>query len=196
MSDPDTSHVDGEVKKPVVAQVVSGSSHPVASLCHIIFKALAILFFITSSFFFSSYIKESVIQIFLLAIDFYATKNIFGRLLVGLKWYSEFNHTTGKSEWRYESKEDVSIIPKIDSTVFWTGLWVSTLVWCGFVLLILFMSGLKALVIIFVGIALNGANLLGFIRCSKDRQAKLKEKANSYLASAGKYVVSNQLKNL
>ena len=44
--------------------------------------------------------------IILLAFDFWTVKNITGRLLVGLRWWS-YVQENGQSEWVFESLEDM-----------------------------------------------------------------------------------------
>jgi hypothetical protein len=43
--------------------------------------------------------------VILVAVDFWITKNISGRLLVGLKWESTFDDE-GKQHWNYDSKDE------------------------------------------------------------------------------------------
>lgn len=52
------------------------------------------------------------------SLDFYTVKNITGRFLVGLRWYSDFG-PKGEEIWKFESF-DLSKRSKIDSTIFWT----------------------------------------------------------------------------
>lgn len=41
----------------------------------------------------------------LLAADFYYSKNIAGRRLVGLRWWNEVDTSTGDSHWVFESQD-------------------------------------------------------------------------------------------
>jgi hypothetical protein len=42
------------------------------------------------------------------AVDFWYTKNISGRLLVGLRWWEEIEEVSGKSIWVFECRVDES----------------------------------------------------------------------------------------
>lgn len=70
--------------------VISASSHPIISLVHILLKAGTVgLFIVTPLFSQSFFWKELVIV--LAAIDFWIIKNVTGRLLVGLRWWVDFD---------------------------------------------------------------------------------------------------------
>ncbi len=66
--------------------------------------------------------------------DFWYTKNIAGRLLVGLRWWNEVKED-GTEVWIFESKNESKkniILEKEhggDSTVFWTGLYINGGIW-------------------------------------------------------------------
>lgn len=78
--------------------------HPVAILFHFLFRTAAIVMFIFSSLFFSSFITVFVCMIILLSMDFWTVKNITGRLMVGLRWWNHVDED-GKSNWVYENKK-------------------------------------------------------------------------------------------
>ena len=53
------------------------------------------------------------------ALDFWTVKNITGRKLVGLRWWSDFKDD-GTEIWFFES-HDTNFIPNnVDSAFFWT----------------------------------------------------------------------------
>lgn len=83
---------------------------------------------------------NGVIILLLVACDFYVTKNITGRFLVSLRWWSVTDEQ-GNQSWRFESNP-VSIISsphgqnsgntmgeKVDSLVFWLFTIAFPLVW-------------------------------------------------------------------
>jgi len=69
----------------------------------------------------------SVITI-LSAIDFWYTKNIAGRLLVGLLWEREIL-PTGKEEFLFQCNGDENKNNKVDSFFFWMSQYISTGFW-------------------------------------------------------------------
>ena len=78
--------------------------HPIAIFFHVIFKVLAVVIFILSTFFFANFITTFVVMIILLSMDFWTVKNVTGRLLVGLRWWNHVDDD-GKSDWVYENRK-------------------------------------------------------------------------------------------
>lgn len=65
----------------------------------------------------------------LLAADFYYTKNIAGRRLVGLRWWNEVD-PSGESRWVFESSEPgTKVVNATDSRFFWLAMYVQPVVW-------------------------------------------------------------------
>ena len=83
--------------------------HPAAIFFHLLFKCLAIFIYMFGSWFTSNFIFTFVLCIVLLAFDFWTVKNISGRLLVGLRWWS-YVREDGSNEWIFESLEDMAEI--------------------------------------------------------------------------------------
>ena len=72
---------------------------------HFLFRLLAVLVYILGNFLFaSSFALSFVVIILLLAFDFWTVKNISGRLLVGLRWWSQMK-SDGTEEWIFESRQ-------------------------------------------------------------------------------------------
>ena len=78
-------------------QMFSDSSHPIACVFHLAFKAAAFVLYIFGSFLAkesksgdgvagSNFVVLTVVCILLSAADFWVVKNVTGRLLVGLRW--------------------------------------------------------------------------------------------------------------
>lgn len=92
---------------------------------------LVFLHLSTSYLFFG--LALSKVQIFILvtvlgALDFWTVKNVTGRLLVGLRWWSDFDDT-GKEIWRFESYDQEFKTNSVDVAFFWTSQLVGTLLW-------------------------------------------------------------------
>ena len=104
-----------------------------------------------------------------------------GRLLVGLRWENKIKDD-GTNEWVYEAISDTSRIGRVDSTIFWTGLWLSPILW-----VVLFVVGILKfnvtwLVIVCVALTLNGINLYGFVRCRKGAKKQAEQAMTSLMA--------------
>ena len=87
---------------------LSAAAHPFSCVATFAFKAAAIFWYplhdcsyLFSGFFFSKVMLFIVVTM-LGALDFWVVKNVTGRLLVGLRWWSDFDDT-GKEIWRFES---------------------------------------------------------------------------------------------
>lgn len=65
---------------------------------------MAILTYMFGTWFSSSFVNIFVITVLLLAFDFWTVKNVTGRLMVGLRWWSEVRED-GSTEWRFEAHE-------------------------------------------------------------------------------------------
>lgn len=72
--------------------------------------------------------------VILAACDFWTVKNVSGRLLVGLRWWTTID-AEGNEKWFFESHDTKVANSPFDSTVFWytqigsTGLWGFFLAW-------------------------------------------------------------------
>ena len=78
--------------------------HPVASFCHVGFKLGALVAYLTCEWFETHFVLDFVTCVLLLAADFWVTKNVSGRLLVGLRYWNEIDEA-GVSTWRFESRD-------------------------------------------------------------------------------------------
>lgn len=106
-----------------------------------------------------------IIVIVISSIDFWMTKNIAGRLLVGLRWWNDFKED-GTEIWIFESYDTVDRKPNaVDSAFFWTSQSVGCLTWA--ILLFFDVFGLKPYWTLVSGTAfvLNGVNFFGFYKC-------------------------------
>ena len=74
---------------------------PVACVATFGLKAAGLLFYLFVGSFISNIITF-IIVIVLSSLDFWVVKNITGRLLVGLRWWSEIDKN-GKEQWRFEN---------------------------------------------------------------------------------------------
>jgi hypothetical protein len=77
---------------------LSAAAHPIACVFTFLFKAVAVLMYNPNkySYFFGGIIFSSSILVFILviilsALDFWTVKNVTGRLLVGLRWWSDYD---------------------------------------------------------------------------------------------------------
>mmetsp|Transcript_15553 Transcript_15553/g.19706 ORF Transcript_15553/g.19706 Transcript_15553/m.19706 type:complete len:293 (+) Transcript_15553:1-879(+) len=171
---------NGELGGHQMAPMLKDSSHPIACVFHCIFKLGALFLYLFGGVFAkdkkgavsgASFIIVTVFCILLLAADFWVVKNVTGRLLVGLRWWNKVEGDGSTTTWIFESAETQNT-NKFDNSVFWTVLYASPVVW-----LMLFIAGLFKfhfgwLITVCIAVALNGANLYGYYKCSSDQKAK------------------------
>uniref|UniRef100_A0A8C5Y7V1 Golgi apparatus membrane protein TVP23 homolog n=1 Tax=Microcebus murinus TaxID=30608 RepID=A0A8C5Y7V1_MICMU len=106
--------------------------HPVASFFHLFFRVSAIMVYLLCELLSSSFIACMVTIILLLSCDFWAVKNVTGRLMVGLRWW---NHTdeVGKSHWVFESRkatpQENKTVSEAESRIFGLGLIACPVLW-------------------------------------------------------------------
>jgi len=87
---------------PGLPDVITQSSHPVIAGLHIIIK-IAIVFIYLIFPFITSPFNVLITVVIASAIDFWIVKNLAGRLLVGLRWWIDFD-ANGDEQWKFECK--------------------------------------------------------------------------------------------
>ena len=105
------------------------SSRTKAMIFHCAFKLFQILFYMFSS-------KDSSVTLFLIisiliVLDFWSVKNVTGRLMVGLRWWTATDQT-GKDIYHFESYDFKLEGDSKFSTVFWSAQLSITLFWALF----------------------------------------------------------------
>lgn len=96
--------------------------------------------------------------------DFWTVKNITGRILVGLRWWSEIDDD-GNEKWIFESKDEKVEVGKTDSFVFWTALYVTPMVWGFFAFMDIISLKFFWAMLCVVCIILSSANVIGYYKC-------------------------------
>ncbi|OBS70190.1 hypothetical protein A6R68_01271 [Neotoma lepida] len=158
--------------------------HPVASFFHLFFRVSAVVVYLLCELLSTSFIVCMVTIILLLSCDFWAVKNVTGRLMVGLRWWNHIDED-GKSHWVFESRksspEDNKTVSEAESRIFWLGLIACPILWVIFAFSALFSFRVKWLAVVIMGVVLQGANLYGYIRCKVGSKKNLTSMATSYL---------------
>lgn len=133
---------------------------------------MALWLYIFGSWVTSSFIFVFVLCIIFLAFDFWVVKNVSGRLLVGLRWWSTVRED-GTSEWTFETLEDTSEISSVDSTMFWGALYICPALWV--LMLVVGMLRLKFeyMPIVLAALGMSGANIIGYFKCSNSAKKRV-----------------------
>ena len=111
------------------------------------------------------------------------TKNVAGRLLVGLRWWNEVTDAGG-SNWRFESLADGQrAVNGRDAKAFWWALWAAPAAWCLLGILALARLKVDYLLVVAIAVMLGGANVVGYTKCSKTASAALRSYAQQAVTS-------------
>eukprot|EP01056_Protomagalhaensia_sp_Gyna25_P005588 Protomagalhaensia_sp_Gyna_25__5587@NODE_76_length_5570_cov_17_836738_g57_i0_p4_GENE_NODE_76_length_5570_cov_17_836738_g57_i0NODE_76_length_5570_cov_17_836738_g57_i0_p4_ORF_typecomplete_len199_score27_25DUF846/PF05832_12/2_1e39DUF4133/PF13571_6/8_2DUF4133/PF13571_6/39DUF3267/PF11667_8/0_26DUF3267/PF11667_8/2_4e03_NODE_76_length_5570_cov_17_836738_g57_i014582054 len=162
-----------------VAPFLVTARHPTICFLHITTKLLTLIFFMFGGLF-GDYIFSFVITTLALALDFWLTKNVCGRKLVGMLWTTEVMED-GTSEFRFHRATDEQVVNRTDKVVFWSALIAWPLLWLVSSFFYLIQLRLDWVLLTTVGLLLGGANLVGFWQCSKESKRKMQEFASSAL---------------
>ena len=159
------------IKKDNLPDFIKKSSQPKIAITTVSLKLLALFFFLFLNIFTSNEALVMIVVILLVAADFWYTKNISGRILVGLRWWNNYNQNTQENVWVFESKNEIKE-SNIDRKTFWfslygfAGIWLILFIWeC---ILFNFIWAFLCL----ISFAIAGTNVYGFFRCSKVQQEK------------------------
>ncbi|XP_052863654.1 uncharacterized Golgi apparatus membrane protein-like protein CG5021 [Anopheles cruzii] len=165
--------------------IVKRLSHPYVTFFHIVFRSAAIATYLFCGWFSDSFITSFVFVVLLLSADFWTVKNITGRLLVGLRWWN-YVDDDGVSHWIFESKKGENYSVKFNPhevRIFWLALVVCPVFWGFFFIVALFGFKFKWLLLVLIALALNGANLYGYLKCNFGAGANLGTTTSNFVKS-------------
>ncbi len=153
---------------------LSASNQPGTCFAHLLFKAAALGMFIFCALFFPTDSNVNMIILFLAVTDFWIVKNVTGRRLVGLRWWSEVNEKL-EDDWQFECHLDTANINPFNSKCFWRGqilYCLITTVLLGLLVLSFNQTAFIRLSFMFIG---GGVNLYAFYKCSKQQKVQVKK---------------------
>lgn len=141
--------------------------------------------YVTCELFNKNFVHNFVAVVILLAADFWITKNIGGRLLVGLRYWNEIDEL-GESKWRFECRDEEGMkrVDKHESRLFWTTLYVAVLVWTVFFIGTIAAFKPKYALLAALAIVLAASNLYGYTQCSKDAKEQIASFARRQVVGA------------
>ena len=148
---------------------IAKAGHPWVAFFHVIFKVVAIFCYLLLFWLTQWYILSFILTTSLLAVDFWVTKNVSGRILAGLRWWS-FIKEDGSSEWMFESlpKEQQGRLNETDIWVFWNSIYVFSAFWVLISVFNLLTLHFNNLVLCVIGMTFSISNWMGYSKCSKD----------------------------
>ncbi|XP_037286481.2 Golgi apparatus membrane protein TVP23 homolog B isoform X1 [Rhipicephalus microplus] len=174
----DAASIDfGDVERGVIRKA---PRHRMAAFFHLAFRTTALLTYLLCRLFTDSFVSSFVCILLLLCMDFWTVKNVTGRLLVGLRWWN-YVDDAGKSHWVFESrKAGEQTTDASEASLFWMGLIGAPVLWTLFFFVSLFSWNFQWLMVTMIALALNGANLYGYIRCRLGSKGSMKAAASNF----------------
>jgi hypothetical protein len=164
------------------------ANNPGIVLFTLLFKTLAIVCFLVLGIFGFSDALIFIIVVILNAFDFWFVKNVSGRIIVGLRWWNEVRDD-GTEVWIFESDHEKRAT-SIDTTLFWTSLYIAPLFWGIFLVIELIGLSLMWFLVCLISFVLTFSNTVGYYKCSGEQKKKL----TNFLAEKGQKGFSTFLK--
>lgn len=138
---------------------------------HFAFKLAAMTCYLLMNFFVRNLILTYIFVLTLVIMDFWTVKNVTGRKLVGLRWWSHIKED-GTEEWKFESESRE--INKADHRVFWITNYASPVAWVILSFLnILTFSISNAMICVFSA-GLSIVNVMAYRQCEANHDANVK----------------------
>jgi len=147
------------------------ASHPGMCLLHFFFKAAALVSYMFLNLFIGNYTLTFIVVILLSVFDFWSVKNLTGRILVGLRWWSQVN-PDGTEEWKFEGLNEKKS-GGVDYWIFWGVLYLAPIVWTVFMVSSALSFALYNISLCAACLVLSATNLIGYIKCSKDHKKSM-----------------------
>eukprot|EP01062_Namystynia_karyoxenos_P035548 TRINITY_DN26004_c2_g1_i1.p1 TRINITY_DN26004_c2_g1~~TRINITY_DN26004_c2_g1_i1.p1 ORF type:complete len:272 (+),score=101.38 TRINITY_DN26004_c2_g1_i1:95-910(+) len=138
-------------------------AHGRVCLAHVGFKVLALAVYLFGTII-AGFVEVFVVTTVLLAADFYCTKNISGRIMIGLRWWAG----GAVGQFRYESAEQYWIINPVDKAVFWGALLASCAAWIFLCFIALVRLSVTWLPLALAAVSMTAANVVNYARCNDD----------------------------
>ncbi|KAI3413991.1 hypothetical protein GPALN_011460 [Globodera pallida] len=138
--------------------------HPLVVMAHLGFRFGAIAFYVLASFFSASFIIQFLILLSLHSADLWAVKNVTGRLMVGLRWWSLVD-ADGKNHWKFEISQDPEKYDAFERQIFWAALVAAPFFWALLVCTAFLTLQWQWMVVATIGAGMTATNLYGYLRC-------------------------------
>jgi Eukaryotic protein of unknown function (DUF846) len=181
-------------RRPLVVPMMK-PAHPLSCLFHVGFKLVSILAFMFMGLFTRSNVSVFITVLLSACLDFWTTKNVTGRYLIGLRWWSAADFATEEDivrtideddeghgdkkedepEWHFESYDTITTNSMLDANIFWWGQGGASIFWS--IMLVLKVIGLNMFwgMLVFICCSLTVMNLYAYYLAMKDHEAKMQE---------------------
>ncbi|KAI1722729.1 NRDE-2, necessary for RNA interference domain-containing protein [Ditylenchus destructor] len=146
--------------------------HPSIVLVHLLFRALGVLFYVFANILSSSFIIQLLALLSLFSADFWTVKNITGRFLVGLRWWS-FVDAEGNNHFKFEISKDPQSFDAMERRIFWGALVVAPIFWLLLVSVAFFTFQWQWMIVCLLGLSMTSTNLYMYLRCKWSNTTEL-----------------------
>ncbi|OCF42124.1 cytoplasmic protein [Kwoniella heveanensis CBS 569] len=161
----------GNAEEGGIRGILKQSSHPMSLAFLYLFRSAAIAVYVLCGLFTDNYVLSIVLVVVLLSLDFWNTRNVAGRTLVGLRYWNEVDEE-GESSWVFESRDPSRPANAIDAKMFWIALYAYPLGWLALLIVSILKFNISFLPIVLLALVFNLSNLLGFTYADRDAQKR------------------------
>ncbi|BEI86109.1 hypothetical protein CcaverHIS002_0603960 [Cutaneotrichosporon cavernicola] len=131
----------------------AANSHPAALFTLYLFRSAAIAVYVLCGLFTDNYVLSITVVVVLLSLDFWNTRNVAGRTLVGLRYWNEPANP-------------------IDAKMFWIALYAYPLGWIALLIVSILKFNISFLPIVLLALVFNLSNVVGFSYADRDAQKR------------------------
>ena len=161
----------------------------------ITFKAVPIFTYMFSWIICPLTVMQWVLTIVSAAVDFWFTKNVAGRLILGMRWSNRVNEV-GESTWLFEFVQNLPEDRSGQRRTFWTLLYANTAVWGLFSFFSLIRLNFGWLFVTIINLTLAASNTWGFMKCDRSIKSDVQKEANDlFTQKILPFLVSNAMSN-
>ena len=166
-------------------------------------KVIPYFCYMFSGLIFSSTVFQWVLCIISSSIDFWFTKNVAGRLILGMRWTNVVNDD-GTSTWKFEYAKIDMQDKATQRRYFWLILFASTGLWGLFTFFNVIRLSLGWVFVTGISLALSATNAWGFWKCDKSIKNEVQNGASSlfsskvlpFLINTGQNIINDQVNNV
>ena len=180
----------GPNEEVTITNFYKKSSNPLVALITVILKLSSIICFFLLSIFISNDALIMIIIILLGAADFWMTKNISGRILVGLRYWNEIKQD-GSEVWVYENDNEKKKT-SIDTKIFWGSIYLTPCFWFLLIPVEFFSFNIMNFLECVISFVLTFSNLYGYYKCSKEQNKKIRD----YLGKQSQKGITNIISSM
>jgi len=153
---------------------ISNSAHPVVCIGTVLFKGLAIFYFLLYTELMETNLILAALNVgVFVLLDFWYTKEFAGRILLGLEWYIDWAGDSRQS-WHFNSDNTEFNTHRMDRVCFWYSQYIAVLYWGVMGVGSVIGFNLLQSVITLVAFLITVTNLFNFYKCSKEEQYKVR----------------------